>query len=96
MRNISIKKIASNIFLLAAALLLIYTIYVVVQSRRTGENIFIFGHRPYIIISESMSPGIQRHALIIVRQVDIDEVEEGDIISFQIPSNIYHRQTTRK
>jgi len=62
------KRILSNIFLGIAVILLIYCIFVVVQSRRTGEEVFIFGHRPYIIQTGSMEPSLRVNSLIIVRE----------------------------
>ena len=39
-------------------------------------------YRTYIIVSPSMKPAINPGDLIFVRKVDVDEIKEGDIITF--------------
>jgi len=88
------KKILSNGFLLIATIILIYCIFVVIQARRTGEEVFIFGYKPYIVQSGSMEPALRVNSLIIVRQGGFEQVEIGDKISFRAPGfdvNVCHR-----
>ncbi|MCL2354442.1 MAG: signal peptidase I [Oscillospiraceae bacterium] len=94
MKKRSVKRIASNIFLIIAALILIYAIYAVVQTRRTGEEVFIFGFKPYIIQTGSMEPDLRVNSLIVVRQGGFDRVQVGDDISYRAPGfdvNVCHR-----
>ena len=88
------KKIATNIFLGITTIILIYCIFAVIQARRTGEEVFIFGHKPYIIQTGSMEPALRVNSLIIVRQGGFERVREGDKISFRAPGfdvNVCHR-----
>ena len=42
---------------------------------------------PYVIISESMYPELKVNDVVYVKAIDLNEVKEGDIISFYMNSN---------
>jgi signal peptidase I len=44
----------------------------------------IFNYKPILIVSESMAPAIQKHAIVLGRPVQPDTLKEGDIISFRV------------
>lgn len=46
-----------------------------------------YGFRPYIVLSDSMEPSIMTGALVLGRVVPFADLEEGDIISFDIGHN---------
>ncbi|MDO5028598.1 MAG: signal peptidase I [Bacillota bacterium] len=51
----------------------------------------IFKFRPFIIVSDSMSPVIEIGDIVVIRQVDPKDLEVGDIISFNWDNrNIIH------
>ena len=43
----------------------------------------ILGYKPFIVLSGSMSPTFNYGDLIIVKEVDYDELEVGDVVSFR-------------
>jgi len=89
-----IKRIASNIFLLFTIAILGYCIYLVVQSNKTGEEVYIFGYKPYIIQTGSMEPTLKINSLIIVKKGEFEKVQDYDIISFKLQEfdrNVCHR-----
>lgn len=42
----------------------------------------LFGYSGYYVSSESMSPNIKKGALVFVREVDFEEIEIGDVLTF--------------
>ena len=47
------------------------------------SNIGLFGYKFYDILTGSMSPTINTGSLIIVKEIDSNEVKEGDVITFK-------------
>jgi len=89
-----ISKILSNLFLIFTVLVLIGCIYLVVQSKRTKEEVYIFGYKPYIIQTGSMEPTLKVNSLIIVKKGGLEKIKDYDIISFKAPgfeTNVCHR-----
>ena len=50
--------------------------------------IFVGGFKPFVIASGSMEPNINIGDIVLVQSVNIDEVEVGDIIAYQISNRI--------
>lgn len=90
----AVKRILSTLFLLFAIAVFIYGIYITVKADKTGEEIFFFGYKPYIIQTGSMEPAIKVNSLVIVKQGGFDEIKVGDVISFKMRDkniNVCHR-----
>ena len=83
-------QIFSTIFLLFAIVVVVYVVYKVIDSRRTGEEVFILGYKPYIILTGSMEPTIRQYGLVIVEKDGFNNVQVGDIISFDEPGVLRH------
>jgi len=84
------KKVSSmfgTLFLILSIIILIVCVYVAVKSKRTGEEIYIFGYKPYMIATGSMEPTLKVRGIVLVKEVPYEEIKEGDIISF-IPTLI--------
>lgn len=47
------------------------------------SNFGLFGYKFYDILTGSMSPTINPGSLIIVKEIDSNEIKEGDIITFK-------------
>lgn len=62
--------------ILAAAALLVVVLGVAVLPKALG-------YTPYVITSRSMEPTLHRGDLVFMAPVTLQEVEEGDIISFR-------------
>ncbi len=84
-----IKKIISNIFTVALAIVTLVTIFItallVVQIAR-GQKPSVFGYRFYYILTESMTPELQVNDVILSKVInDTEEVmslKEGDVITY--------------
>lgn len=48
----------------------------------------IFGYRPFFIMSASMEPTIMTHQLVIAVPVSAEDVEIGDIVTYDLYSNV--------
>ncbi len=67
-----------NLFLIAATL---FCFYIVVQGVM-GDYIDFWGYRFFYVVTGSMEPTIETGSLIIVKKVDPETLEEGDIIAY--------------
>lgn len=47
---------------------------------------FLLGAQPYTVLTGSMRPGLEPGHLVGVRPIDIDDVEAGNIVTFQLRS----------
>lgn len=47
-----------------------------------GKVPYIFGHRILQVISNSMAPTIETETCVVIRQVEPEDIEVGDIITF--------------
>ncbi len=62
-------------------MLVIFTAAVVVFI---GVNVFS-GAKGYSVVTNSMSPTLKRGDLVFVRQTNLEELSEGDIVTVQFP-----------
>lgn len=69
-----VKNIISYIVMLIVFIFMIISIL---------SNIGLFGYKFYDILTGSMSPTIKPGSLIIVKEIDSNEIKEGDIITFK-------------
>ena len=51
-----LQKIFSWVLLIVMAGLLLFTIFRVAESRKTGEGVFLLGYRPVLVLTGSMEP----------------------------------------
>lgn len=68
------------------ALYIIYSlliVYIVIALFFPSKTTDIFGVRMLVVVSTSMEPEIDIYDMIIIRKVKQDELEEGDIITFE-------------
>lgn len=57
-------------------------IFITAQSRFTGKEPMLLGHRLYIVDSGSMSPTIKVDSMIIVKESEPQDIKQGDIITY--------------
>lgn len=63
----------------------------------SGKNASLFGYRIYHILTGSMEPTIGTNSKVIVKEVDTETLEEGDIITFiSRDSAIYGNANTHR
>ncbi len=77
----NLLKLASH---LLTVLIIMQAIICLILLYRTAANrdFALFGYRFYYIVSPSMEPTIHTGAEIVVKEVDTDVLEVGDIITF--------------
>lgn len=66
--------------------ILIINLTLIVKSYTSDEVPSVGGHLPLIVLTDSMYPVIESGDLIICRNTDPEQVEQGDVISFFDPA----------
>ncbi len=69
------KQIISNIF--TSIIILLSVLLIVV-----GTAPSLMGYDGYYVSSDSMSPAINKGSLVFVREVDFEDIEVGDVLTF--------------
>ena len=75
------KKIL-NIVSTVILVLLIVIVVLVFIARATGRSPSLFGYHVFRVSSESMTPTLNVEDVILVKEVPVEEIEEGDIITY--------------
>lgn len=82
-----ILKIIGNIGFAVFMIIMLILILITAQSRFTGREPSLLGHRIYIVDSGSMAPTIPMDSMIIIKEVSADEIKENDIVTFYAGSS---------
>lgn len=92
-RKSKIKKIINLIIYPIITILLICSIFIVLQViKNPGETANLFGYKVFNIISGSMEPNLNIGDIVIIKEIKTENIEKGDIITFrQEESAITHR-----
>lgn len=78
-----VLKVVSNILFVIFMLIMAFLIFITAQSRFTGQEPSLFGHRFYIVDTGSMVPTLPVDSMIIVREIDAtSNIEKGDIVTY--------------
>lgn len=72
-----------NIAILITSVLLIFTIVFALFKINNPDNSTFLGFKPIVITSQSMEPEIMTGGLVIARETAFEEIEVGDIITFE-------------
>lgn len=87
-----IAECISAVVTVTAILITIGCAYININERISGEMTFLAGHKLVYIESGSMEPAIKTGAVIIIRKAKFEDVENGDIITFETPEGyVTHR-----
>ncbi len=78
-KNIIWDRIKSIIFYVIVGLL---ALYILLELFIPAQTIKIFQFKPYVVVTESMEPVINVNDLIIDVRPNLDNLEVGDIITF--------------
>ncbi|NLJ41153.1 MAG: signal peptidase I [Clostridiales bacterium] len=77
----SLKLLENILFILFMAVMAVL-IFSAAQSRITGKEPSLLGHRLYIVDSGSMSPTIDLDSMIVVKEMDAEDVDRGDVVTY--------------
>ena len=80
---------ALKIFLISLlSIILIFNIYIMIQAKSSPNKVpSIFGYKPFVVMSGSMEPKINKGDLIFVKKVDTNTLNVGDVIAFRNSDN---------
>lgn len=78
-----LKSILNILFYLILAFL-IYTSFSIVAATKRGEQPEIFGYKFYVVLTGSMKPNIEPGDLIVTKEIAVNEIDCGDIITFKV------------
>ena len=63
-------------------LVLMIGLCVIVFMAGNGKVPYVFGYRILSVVSDSMTPTIENETCIVIKKVDAEDIEVGDIITF--------------
>lgn len=78
------KKWVSNITTILLTFILVFSMYIVITSKLTGNEPQIFGFQLKTVFSGSMEPGIKTGSIILVKLSEkTDKYKANDVITFK-------------
>jgi signal peptidase I len=91
-----IGTIAKRVISITIFLLIMMIIVSIFISLSNSKPLSLFGYKPLTVLSNSMVPTFEAGDVIITREMDAEDLKEGDIISFynQEGNLITHRITS--
>lgn len=80
-----LQAILSWVLLIVMAGLLLFTIFRVVESKKTGEGVFLLGYRPVLVLTGSMEPYMMTNGIALTKEVDsLDDIAVGDVVTYHV------------
>jgi len=74
---------AGNVVFIVLIFLLATFSYYLIQSRSSGETPSLAGYQMYIVLSGSMNPAFNVGSVVFVREINPEQLTQGDIITFR-------------
>lgn len=88
-KNAKRKKIVVTIVYILLLPLLIYNVTLIFKSIiNPNKTPDFFGYKTYVIVSGSMEPNLKIGDIVVVKKVNENELNVGDIISFRQGQNV--------
>ena len=56
----------------------------VIYYKVTYGEFLLLGYKPFLIMSDSMEPCISTYQFVLAKQVDVDEIQVGDIAAYEL------------
>lgn len=81
-RENKILKMIGNVGFVVFMIIMLILIFITAQSRLTGMEPALLGHRIYIVDSGSMAPTLPVDSMIIVKEVLPHEIVNRDIVTY--------------
>ena len=87
-----LKNILASAALILAVALLAFTAVTVLRAGDDPKNTFLFGYKPVIVETGSMSPYIPQDSMVIIRKTDFSRVKPGDVVTYELDGQfVIHR-----
>lgn len=87
-----IGSVLTALLFLVAAVLVVFAVTVLVQSRSDPNDVFLFGYKPTIVQTGSMLPSIKINSVVIIKRIDFNQIKPGDVITYRLKNMfITHR-----
>ncbi|MCK4552089.1 MAG: signal peptidase I [Tenericutes bacterium] len=77
----AMNKIKGLLFYL---IILIFSLYIIIEAFFPDQTVKIFGFKPYVVVTQSMEPEINVFDLVVDKKTDINNLKVGDIITFRV------------
>lgn len=74
----------TGLFYLFAFLLILY---IMLELFLPEQTVKVFQFKPYVVLTQSMEPEINVNDMVVVKNFDVEELEEDDIITFYADIN---------
>ncbi len=74
----------TGLFYLFAFLLVVY---IMLELFLPEQTVKVFQFKPYVVLTQSMEPEINVNDMVVVKNFDVEELEEDDIITFYADIN---------
>ena len=80
-----LQAILSWVLLIVMAGLLVFTVFRVAESKKTGEGVFLLGYRPVLVLTGSMEPYMMTNGIALTKEVDsLDDIAVGDVVTYHV------------
>jgi signal peptidase len=84
-RKKSVSGFLTNVFFWAALVIFLIAVSFVALGKST-ENIYVFGYKPFIIVTGSMETEYMTNSMIIIKKDSFENIKVGDVVAFQAES----------
>lgn len=85
----AVQEVISWVILTALLCLMCYTVFhVYTAKKKNGDNAFLFGYRPVLVLTDSMEPYLMTDGVALTKKVfAMSEIGVGDVVTYRIQSN---------
>lgn len=84
-----LKKALTVVFIIILLCILLINISIIIQTKKSDNMVpSVFGYKPFVVLSGSMESNIKVGDLVIVKEVDTNSLQKGDIIAFKDSENV--------
>ena len=77
------------------AIILIYNIILIIVSSINGKDFYMLGYKAYIVNTNSMEPTIKTGDIIIIKKVNSQSLNQGDVITFNQDGEVITHRITK-
>lgn len=84
MKEKSWNYFKATLFFVVTAFL---SVYIILEMFLPDQTVKLVGFKPYVVMTQSMEPAINANDLVVVKDIEVDRLEVGDIITFKTDIN---------